>query len=861
MEKAYIPQDSEDGIYKLWEDSGFFNPDNLELPENAPSYTIVLPPPNITDKLHLGHASTIAIEDLLIRYHRMKGYRTLWVPGTDHAAIATQNAVEKKIFKERGLTRHDLGREKFLEEVWTFLRSTQKTIISQITKLGASLDWSREAFTLDEARQRAVAKMFSDLYAAGVIYRGERVVNWCPRCKSTLSDDEVEYKEQDAKLYTFKYSKDFPISISTTRPETKLGDTALAVHPSDERYKQYIGQEYKVNFAGVDLNIKIVADPMVERDFGTGALGVTPAHSHADWQLKEKYDLESKKIINEDAFIYNTNSEHDGLTVKDSREKVIAWLKENELLEKEEDIKNNLSICYRCSSAIEPLPSKQWFLSVNTPVEKLGGKSLREKALEVAQSGQIKFVPERFEKKYLDWVENLRDWCISRQIWFGHRIPVWFDKNNPDEFTVGKDPEMENYIQDSDTLDTWFSSGMWTFSTLGWPDQTEDLKKFHPTQVLETGYEIITLWVSRMVMMSLFALGEIPFETVYLHGMVLDEHGKKMSKSKGNGVDPMDIIGKFGTDACRLSLLSGTTPGNDMRLAEDKIAAQRNLANKLWNISRYIIDSIDNKHFQNENMPEIKTLADSWILEKFSATNQEINEKLEKYEFSLAIDALTSFTWNDLADWYLEIAKIEKDKDEILAFLLKNILKLWHPFAPFISETIWQNLKQEKLLLVSSWPEFETKKELTENNFNKIIDLVSAIRNARSENKIEPGRKIKATILSKEYAKIIEENKNVISNLKTGLESITITDKFSDNEQAIIIALGSEVEIRLYGAFDEEKEKLRRAKEAEKLEQMINNLAERLKNKEFISKAPASIVEKEQARLEDMKSELAKIKN
>ncbi|MBU1991866.1 valine--tRNA ligase, partial [Patescibacteria group bacterium] len=703
LSKIYNPADYEDKIYQKWEESGYFNPDKCVADgitdKNAPTYTIILPPPNITAKLHLGHSAVLTIEDLMIRYHRMKGYKTLWVPGTDHAAISTQNVVEKKILKEQGLTRHKLGKEKFLEEVWKFLKQTQATILQQTRKMGASLDWSRESFTLDEQRKKAVAKMFVDMYKAGVIYKGERIVNWCPRCHSTLADDEVEYKEQKTNLYFFKYSKDFPFVIATTRPETKLGDTAVAVNPKDDRYKKYIGKIYEVNFCGVLLKLKIIADRHVEMEFGTGALGVTPAHSAVDWQMAEENNLEIIKVISEDGKILEGFNEFSNKTALEAREMIVKKLKEQNLLEKEEEIENNLSVCYRCNTSIEPLPSKQWFIAVDKKIDFLNNKSLKEKAIEVAKNGEIKFIPERFSKKYLDWMENLHDWCISRQIWFGHQIPVWYKKQenkksknqenkksrkqeNKDEIYVGvKPPENINeseWVQDEDVLDTWFSSGMWTFSTLGWPDnfkdgkKTGDLARFHPIQVLETGYEILTLWVSRMIMMSLFAVQEIPFKNVYLNGMILDKNGKKMSKSKGNGIDPIEMIEKFGTDAVRLSLLIGSTPGNDARLSEEKIASYRNFVNKLWNISKYVIFNflphIAGSIFNFQLNTSKLTLADQWVLEKFNNLIKEVDKDLTNYNFSQAGEKLREFTWNDFADWYLEISKFEKneEKNEIL---------------------------------------------------------------------------------------------------------------------------------------------------------------------------------------------------
>jgi valyl-tRNA synthetase len=864
LDKIFEPQKIEDSIYERWEKSGYFNPDKLPLPETAPTYTIVLPPPNITARLHMGHSAMLAIEDLLIRYRRMNGYRTLWIPGTDHAAIATQMVVEKRIFQETGLTRHDLGRPKLLEEIWKFLNETQSAILHQTKKMGSSLDWSRTAFTLDEPRQKAVAKMFADMYREGAIYRGERIVNWCPHCHSTLADDEVEYKEQVAKLYTFKYSADFPLTISTTRPETKLGDTAVAVNPKDERYRDYIGREYSVDFCGQPLKIKIIADRNVEMDFGTGALGVTPAHSMVDWKMAEENNLEIIKVIDEDGLIRDGFGRFSGLTAIAARQQIVADLEKAGLIVSTTDLTNNLSVCYRCETAIEPLPSKQWFVAVDKPLERLGGKSLKEKSLAAAVLGDISFVPERFNKRFQDWMNNLHDWCISRQIWFGHRIPVWY---RGEEIYCGEtEPEGAGWQQDPDTLDTWFSSGMWTFSTLGWPDNFKDGKKsgdlarFHPTQVLETGYEIITLWVSRMIMMSFFALGEIPFQTVYLHGMILDKNGKKMSKTKGNGVDPLEAIEKYGADATRLSLLTGSTPGNDTRYSEEKIEAKRNFINKLWNIARFIITSVDPDKLTTPviGQPTAKTLADKWILGELAETARQTRRFLDNFDFSSATDLLTDFTWTKLADWYLEIAKAEKDKDDILVYLLKNILLLWHPFIPFVTEEIWNQFSDD-LLIVQQWPELSPRVETDyAQKFSKLQAVIVAIRNARSENKVEPSRKIKALIYGHHQTDWLIEQHSLIAFLKTGLADLEIKDAGPSPEAAVTIAVG-EIEIYLLGAIDEEKEKQRLVKEQENLEKMINGLEQRLQNAEFVAKAPQSIIAAERSKLENYKIELSKI--
>ncbi len=880
--KQYEPRKTEDEIYKKWENSGYFNPDNLDLSEDAPTYTIVLPPPNITDKLHLGHSSMLAIEDLLIRFHRMKGYRTLWLPGTDHAAIATQNVVEKKLLKETGKTRHDLGREKFLEEVWKFLKGTQSTILKQTRKMGASLDWSREAFTLDEPRQKAVTQMFVDMYEAGVIYQGERIVNWCPRCHSTLADDEVEHTKQKAKFYTFKYWQDFPIAISTTRPETKIGDTAVAVNPKDKRYKKFIGQEFAGEFCGIPLKIKIIADREVDMDFGTGALGVTPAHSMVDWKMAEENNLKIKKVIDENGNIHQGFGKFSGLPAKKAGRLVIKKLQENNLIEKELEIENNLSTCYRCDTAIEPLPSKQWFVSVDKKLERLGDKSLKEKAIEVAKNKEISFIPDRFEKCYINWMENLHDWCISRQIWFGHRIPVWYKKvkNKKQEIKnreiyVGVNPpkDIENWEQDSDVLDTWFSSGMWTFSTLGWPNtfqngkKSGDLDKFHPTQVLETGYEILTLWVSRMIMMSLFAIGEIPFENVYLHGMVLDEKGKKMSKSKGNGINPLDVIEKFGTDAVRLSLLIGNTPGNDLRVGEEKIEGYRNFINKLWNINKYITNNMEARppYSRDIDINLTLTLADKWILDKMKNLIGEVNSDIQNYRFSQAGEKLYDFTWRDFADWYLEISKFEENKIEkniVLQTVLDDLLKLWHPFIPFITETIWQENKNTKseLLMISEFPKSKSYAKIlngwsdeSKNDFDKIQKIITAIRNARAENKIEPTQKIQAVIYAGNKIDLLRKTKVLLESLRTGISELEIKKTGEKIPDAIYIKEGG-IEIYLLGGIDKEEEKLRIGKEIENLTKYISGLENKLSNKSFTEKAPVNIVAEERKKFREAQS-------
>src|SRR5680860_216999 len=870
LPKAYQAIEREGKIYEKWKKSRYFNPDNLDLPENAENYTIILPPPNITAKLHLGHSAMLAIEDLMIRYKRLKGFRTLWLPGTDHAAIATQNVVEKRIWQEQGKNRHDLGKEKFLEEVWSFLKITQAEILEQTKKMGASLDWSRLAFTLDDDRQKAVKKMFVDMYNEGVIYRGERLVNWCPRCHSTLADDEVDHKEEKAKLYWLKYG---PFVLATSRPETKLGDTAVAVHPADKRYKKFVGKEIEVDGVLGKFKVLVVADRAVDIDFGSGAIKVTPAHSLVDSEIAQRHNLPVKKIIDEDGKMMKNCGKYAGMTTKIAREEIVKDMEKMGLIDHiDEEYKHNSARCYRCNSIIEPLPSKQWFINVNKKLARLDNKSLKEKAVEAVKNTEVQFIPERFEKRFLDWMENLHDWCISRQIWFGHQMPVWYKGG---EVYCGLEaPKEDGFKQDPDTLDTWFSSGMWTFSTLGWPDNYKDGKKlndlarFHPTQVLETGYEIITLWVSRMMMMSFFALNEVPFSIVYLHGMVLDKEGKKMSKSKGNGVDPLVMTQKYGADAVRLSLLMGFTPGNDIRFSEEKIETKRNFVNKLWNISRFIIDYSGDSLKENlkiEDLP-IKTDADKWIISSLIETITKVEESLEEFNFSLAADDLNDFTWNKLADWYLEVAKIEKDKEKILVFILKSILKLWHPFIPFVTESIWESFS-DNLLMVELWPKIDVSnlpdglKVKSKNQiFELIKKLVVSIRNVRSENKIEPSKKFKALIYGHGYEKILKENQEIIKNLKTGIESLEVV-KDGDKVEGAVIVVCEEIELLLLGAIDKDAEKVRLSKEEEALQKLINIQEYKLANEEFISNAPEKIVNKEKQKLEKYQIELNKINN
>ena len=685
----YNPKETEGRIYKLWEGSGFFNPDNLP-PRHEVPFTIVLPPPNATGTLHVGGALMTVIEDIMVRYKRMRGYKTLWLPGTDHAAIATNSKVEKILSKEEGKNRHDIGREAFVAKVEKFVKENRGALKHQISKMGTSLDWSREAFTFDEKRNLAVRTAFKKMYDAGLIYRGTRIINWDPKGQTTISDDEIVYEERKAKLYTFKYSDDFPIAISTTRPETKLGDTAVAVNPNDVRYQKYIGQTFKLNFAGADLELKIVSDEVVDMDFGTGALGVTPAHSQTDADIAKRHSLPSIQVINEYAKIKLEIPGLEGEKTLPAREKIVAWLKEKNLLIKEEEITQNISTAERTGGIIEPLPKLQWFVNVNLPIESRGNKSLKELMYEAVSSGKIKILPEHFEKTYFHWINNLHDWNISRQIWYGHRIPAWY-KN--EETYVGIDePEGTGWNQDPDTLDTWFSSGLWTFSALGWPEETKDLKMYHPTDVLETGYDILFFWVARMILMSEFLLGEIPFKTVYLHGLVRNAKGEKLSKSLGDNIDPISIADQYGTDALRMALIVGVGPGSDSKLGSDKLKAYKNFANKLWNITRFVLSK--------EKTGEL----DQTLVDEFNTLAKDITSDMGNYRFYIAAEKIYAYVWHRFADEIIEESKKDPLRGKTLYYILENSLKLLHPFMPFITEEIWSELGQDNLLMIEPWP-------------------------------------------------------------------------------------------------------------------------------------------------------------
>lgn len=712
--KPYNPSATEPEIYRKWEESGFFNPDVCiekgATDPDAEHFSIVLPPPNVTGTLHTGHALMIVIQDIMVRYQRMLGKKTLWIPGTDHAAIATQSKVEKLLEKE-GVRKNDLGREAFLKRVEQFAQESHDTIVNQCKKMGASLDWSREAFTLDEQRTLAVRTAFRQMYDDGLIYRKYRVINWDPKGQTVISDDEIVYEERDATLYTFKYWKDFPISIATTRPETKVGDNAVAVHPEDPRYKDLIGKTFTGKFFGMDLSVRIISDASIDPEYGTGALGVTPAHSKIDWEMAQKNDLEVIPVINEFGKMIVGGEKLEGKKTAEAREIIAQWLRDEGLMEKEDKIRQNVSTAERSGAIVEPLPKLQWFIDVNKPIAARDNKSLKQLMQEAVTSKAIEILPERFDKNYFFWINNLQDWCISRQIWYGHRIPVWY--KDGETFVGLEAPAGDGWEQDPDTLDTWFSSGLWTFSTLGWPEKTKDLAAYHPTSVLETGHDILFFWIARMILMSTYLLGEIPFKTVYLHGMVRAANGQKMSKSLGNAaVDPLDIIAKYGNDALRMAMIIGNTPGNDLKLDENDIRGYGKFANKIWNATRFVLDNIadldldESPSYDEEDLQSLKELN-----EIIATVTKEMNE----YKFSLAGEKLYHQFWHTFADIHIERckAKIAEGRNPasakwLLYKELTTLIKALHPFMPFVTEEIWALLPDategKKMLIIEAWP-------------------------------------------------------------------------------------------------------------------------------------------------------------
>lgn len=861
LAKAYEPHEVEDRIYQFWVENGYFHaePD----PKKKP-YTIVIPPPNITGQLHMGHALDETLQDILIRWRRMQGYSALWLPGTDHASIATEAKIVEAM-KAEGLTKEDLGREGFLKRAWEWKEKYGGTIVSQLKKLGSSCDWDRERFTLDEGCSKAVREVFVRLYEKGLIYRGERIINWCPHCKTSISDAEVEYAEKDGNFWHLRYpltDGSGYIQLATTRPETMLGDTAVAVHPDDERYKDMIGKTVTLPLVGRE--IPIVADSYVDMEFGTGVVKITPAHDPNDFEVGQRHNLPIINVMDESGVINENGGEYCGLDRMDARKKIVKALEEQGYLVKIEPHKHNVGTCYRCGTVVEPRVSMQWFVKM---------EPLAKPAIDAVRNGDTKFVPERFDKIYFNWMENIRDWCISRQLWWGHRIPAWYCDCG--ETVVSREAPTAcphcggtHLHQDEDTLDTWFSSALWPFSTLGWPDNTEDLKYFYPTSTLVTGYDIIFFWVARMIFSGIEHMGETPFKTVFIHGIVRDEQGRKMSKSLGNGIDPLKVIDEYGADALRFMLATGNSPGNDMRYSVEKVASSRNFANKIWNAARFILMNLEG-HDVKGILPETLTTEDKWIISGFNRVAKEITENLEKFELGIAVQKIYDYLWDDFCDWYIEIAKIRMNGDdpvtaqnarEVLVWVMTGTLKLLHPFMPFITEEIWQTLPHEgEALMISQWPEYNEALNFpqAEAEMKRLMDVIRGIRNRRSEMNVPPSRKAKVFIATEEQQTFVDGTA-IVQRLAYANE-VTVGSSFDMDGTVTIVTDDATVYIPMDELVDKKAEIARLTKEMEAAKKQLAQCTGKLNNQGFLSKAPANVVEGVKADAERLSDRIALI--
>ncbi len=869
LEGKYNPKEFEEKIYENWEEKGYFKPDEDKSKE---PYTIVIPPPNITGKLHMGHALDETLQDVLIRYKRMCGYRTLWVPGTDHAAIATEAKIVAKM-KEAGITKEDIGREAFLERAWDWKKEYGGTIVNQLKKLGCSCDWSRERFTMDEGLSNAVKYVFVKLYEKGLIYKGKRMINWCPNCNTSISDAEVEYEEEATHLWHIRYKvkdEDRYVIVATTRPETMLGDTGVAVHPDDERYKDLVGKT--VILPIMDKEIPVIADEFVEKEFGTGAVKLTPAHDPNDYQAALKHNLEIIEVFDENFKMGNLVPEYEGMDIYEARKKIVEKLEEIGALVKIEDYSHNVGKCYRCHSTIEPKISEQWFVKME-PLAKPAVKAVKE--------GKVKFTPERFEKIYFNWMENIQDWCISRQLWWGHRIPAYYCDDCKNVMVTEDVPEKctkcgsEHIHQDEDTLDTWFSSALWPFSTLGWPEKTEDLKRFFPTSTLVTGYDIIFFWVARMIFSSLEHTGEVPFKDVLIHGIVRDSQGRKMSKSLGNGIDPLEIIEKYGTDSLRFSLILGTSAGNDIRYMPEKLDSASNFANKLWNASKFVCSNIpesESKEVSSEEIPNNLCYEDKWILSKVNRLAKEVTANLDNYDLGVALQKIYDFIWNEFCDWYIEMAKTRlynencNTKNAVywtLNKVLQDSLKLLHPIMPFITEEIYTKLyNNDESIMISSWPKYAENLnfEKEEKQIDELKDIIVGIRNVRTTNKVHPSKKSKLIFVTKNLRDMIINSKELIQKLGFANEIVIEDNKENLDENMLknavsILTKETEVYIPLEDLVNIEEEKQRLEQEITRLEAEVQRASKMLSNPGFVNKAPEAKINEEKEKLakyEDM---------
>ena len=852
IEKNYEPKDFEERIYSNWLEKRYFEAHN---DSDKKPFTIVMPPPNITGVLHMGHGMDNTLQDIIVRYKRMQGFETLWVPGIDHASIATEAKIVEQMRKE-GITKEDLGREKFLERAWAWKEKYGGTILNQLKKMGVSCDWSRVSFTMDEHLTKAVKKVFVDMYNKGQIYKGERMINWCPKCMTSISDAEVEYEEEAGHLWHIRYKtpdgKD-EIIVATTRPETMLGDTAVAVHPDDERYTHLIGKTVVLPI--MNKEIPIVADEYVEKEFGTGAVKITPAHDPNDFEVGLRHNLEVIKVFTDDAHMNDLVPKYEGMDRLTARKAIVEDLEKLGALVKTENYSHNVGKCYRCHETVEPAVSKQWFMKM---------KELAKPANEAVRSGEMKFIPERFDKIYFSWMDNVKDWCISRQLWWGHRIPAYYCEEcgemtvSAEEVTTCPKCGSHKMHQDEDTLDTWFSSALWPFATLGWPDETPDFKKFFPTDVLVTGYDIIFFWVARMLFSSIEHTGKVPFKHVLIHGLVRDELGRKMSKSLGNGVDPLEVIDKYGADSFRYALVQGTAPGNDMRYLPEKIEAGRNFANKLWNASRFAMMNFGESELKHDESK--MCIEDKWILSKANTAVKEITDCMEKYEFGVAIQKIMELIRDEICDWYIEMIKprlydmTNETRDEALYTLneiLKISLKLLHPFMPFITEEIYMNLKHnDESIMISAWPKYDEKNNYKqeEEDIELIKEVIKNTRNIRANMNVAPSRKA-SMIFVTENSRVIEEGKSFIEKLASADKIIIQKDKSGISDTAVSIAApGMEIYIPFDELVDIDKEIERLEKELLTYKNEIKRVEKMLSNEGFVAKAPASKIEEEKAK-------------
>lgn len=852
--KNYEPKNVEEKLYNFWMEKDYFH---AVIDKNKKPYTIVMPPPNITGQLHMGHALDNTLQDILIRFKRMQGYSALWLPGTDHASIATEAKIVEKM-SEEGLTKEELGREKFLERAWEWRNQYGGRIVEQLRRLGSSCDWKRESFTMDERLSEAVLEVFIRLYEKGLIYRGERIINWCPCCLTSISDAEVEYEETEGKFWHIQYpikDSNETVTVATTRPETMLGDTAVAVHPEDERYSHLVGKT--VILPLMNREIPVIADSYVEKDFGTGVVKITPAHDPNDFEVGLRHDLPLIDVMNDNATMNANAGPYEGLDRYEARKRIVDDLEKLGLLEKVKPHVHNVGACYRCNTVIEPKASRQWFVKM---------KPLAQPAIEVVKNGTTQFVPERFSKTYYNWMENIQDWCISRQLWWGHRIPAWYCQDcghmqvSKTEPGVCEECGSKKFVQDEDVLDTWFSSALWPFSTLGWPEQTEDLKYFYPTDVLVTGYDIIFFWVARMIFSGLEHMGREPFKYVLIHGLVRDAQGRKMSKSLGNGVDPLEVIDQYGTDALRYALVIGTSPGNDMRFSEEKLEASRNFANKIWNAFRFVMMNYDDEIQLDAINPEHFTLADRWILSRMNTVAREVTENLERFELGIGLQKVYDFIWEQFCDWYIELVKPRlfdreaKGRLEALYVLnevLKISMRLLHPFMPFVTEEIYQHLHTEgESIMVSDWPIYkeEFNDVLSEEKMETVMETIRSIRNIRAEMKVPVTRKAKAVFVVEEetMGTIFQQEQSTFMRLAGVSEFKVYRDKSNIPEDAVSkVIKGVEIYIPMAELLDFEKEMERLLKEKANLESELARVNGKLQNEKFVSKAPAAVVEAE----------------